>query len=155
MCALSLQGLDLQVLLHPVRAALAPDTRLAVTAERGPGVEPPTVDVHLTGVVPGRDFPLERVFDLRNAEAGVLSVVAKHGHPLFVAVPLDEHLLENGVGAALACRLFAEKTLSMGKAAKLANLSPEAFVAQLGAMGIPAVDYPPEDLDSELDILAS
>ena len=28
------------------------------------------VDVHLKGVVPGRDFPLERVFDLRNAEAG-------------------------------------------------------------------------------------
>ena len=28
------------------------------------------VDVHLTGVVPGRDFPLDRVHDLRNAEAG-------------------------------------------------------------------------------------
>ena len=28
------------------------------------------VDVHLEGVVPGRDFPLDRVFDLRNAEAG-------------------------------------------------------------------------------------
>ena len=28
------------------------------------------VDVHLKGVVPGRDFPLDRVFDLRNAEAG-------------------------------------------------------------------------------------
>lgn len=28
------------------------------------------VDVHLTGVVPGRDFPLDRVLDLRNAGAG-------------------------------------------------------------------------------------
>jgi prolyl-tRNA synthetase len=28
------------------------------------------VDLHLKGVVPGRDFPLDRVFDLRNAEAG-------------------------------------------------------------------------------------
>ena len=28
------------------------------------------VDVHLKGVVPGRDFPLDRVFDLRNADAG-------------------------------------------------------------------------------------
>ena len=27
-------------------------------------------DVHYTGVVPGRDFPLGRLFDLRNAEAG-------------------------------------------------------------------------------------
>ncbi|MEO6811404.1 MAG: proline--tRNA ligase [Isosphaeraceae bacterium] len=28
------------------------------------------VDVHLTGVVPGRDFPLEKVLDLRKAERG-------------------------------------------------------------------------------------
>jgi len=28
------------------------------------------VDVHLKGVVPGRDFPLDRLFDLRNADAG-------------------------------------------------------------------------------------
>jgi prolyl-tRNA synthetase len=28
------------------------------------------VDVHFTGVVPGRDFPLDRVFDLRNALGG-------------------------------------------------------------------------------------
>jgi prevent-host-death family protein len=98
----------------------------------------------------------ERTGDLvRNAEAGQLSVVAKHGHPLFVAVPLDAHLLQSGVGIALACRLFAEKTLSLGKAAKLADLSPEAFIAHLGAMGIPAVDYSPEELDRELDALAS
>jgi prevent-host-death family protein len=98
----------------------------------------------------------ERTGDLvRNAEAGQLSVVAKHGHPLFVAVPLDAHLLEHGVGVALACRLFAEHVLSLGKAAKLADLSPEAFIAQLGAMGIPAIDYPPEDLDRELAALAS
>ena len=53
----------------------------------------------------------ERTGDLvRNAEAGQLSVVAKHGHPLFVAVPLDAHLLESGVSVALACRLFAERS---------------------------------------------
>jgi prevent-host-death family protein len=91
----------------------------------------------------------ERTGDLvRNAEAGQLSVVWKHGHPLFVAVPLDEHLLKSGVGVALACRLFAEKAISLGKGAKLAGLTPEAFIAQLGAMGIPAVDYPVEDLDA-------
>ncbi len=95
----------------------------------------------------------ERTGDLvRNAEAGHLSVVAKHGHPLFVAVPLDEHLLENGVAVALACRLFAEGVLSLGKAARLSGLSPEGFIEQLGAMGIPAVDYPPEELEGELGV---
>lgn len=98
----------------------------------------------------------ERTGELvRQAEAGRLSLVAKHGHPLFVAVPLDEHLLEQGVAVALACRLFAEKAVSLGKAAKLAGLPVEAFVERLGAMGIPAVDYPAEELDQELAALQS
>jgi prevent-host-death family protein len=93
----------------------------------------------------------ERSGDLvRNAEAGHLSLVAKHGHPLFVAVPLDEHLLTSGVTVALACRLFAEKALSLGKAARLAGLSPQSFIEHLGAMGIPATDYDPAELDDEL-----
>jgi prevent-host-death family protein len=93
----------------------------------------------------------ERTGELvREAEAGHLSIVAKHGRPLFVTVPLDEHLLKEGVAVALAIRLFAEKVVSLGKAAKLAQLPIEAFIAQLGAAGVPAVDYPPEELDEEL-----
>lgn len=96
----------------------------------------------------------ERTGELvREAEAGHLSLVAKHGRPLFVAVPMDEHLLKEGVAVALAIRLFAEKTVSLGKAAKLARLSVEDFIARLGAMGVPAVDYPPEELDEELAVL--
>ena len=97
----------------------------------------------------------ERTGELvRNAEAGRLSIVAKHGHPLFVAVPLDEHLLESGVAVALACRLFAEKVLGLGKAARLANLPIEALIERLGAMGIAVADYPPEEIEGELDHLA-
>lgn len=98
----------------------------------------------------------ERTGELvRNAEAGQLAVVAKHGHPLFVAVPLDEHALSAGVTVALACRLFADQVLSLGKAARFAGLSTEDFIARLGAMGIAAVDYPVDELDAELDTLAS
>lgn len=98
----------------------------------------------------------ERTGELvRQAEAGHLSLVAKHGHPLFVAVPLDEHLLEQGVGVALACRLFADEVVSLAKAARLAGLSVEAFTERLAAMGIPAVDYPPEEIDQELAAIKS
>ncbi len=96
----------------------------------------------------------ERTGDLvRNAEAGHLSVVAKHGHPLFVAVPLDEHLLEVGVAVALACHLFSEGAVSLGKAARLAKLSSETFIERLAAMGIPTVDYPVQEIDDEIDVL--
>lgn len=98
----------------------------------------------------------ERTGDLvRNAEEGHLSLISKHGHPLFIAVPLDEHLLESGVAIALACRLFAEGTLSLGKATRLAGLSPQSFIERLGAMGIPTVNYEPAELDGELAQLRS
>lgn len=96
----------------------------------------------------------ERTGDLvREAEAGHLSLIAKHGRPLFVAVPVDEHLLKEGVAISLAVRLVAEKAVSLGKGARLAGLPVEEFVARLGAMGVPAVDYPPEELDQELAAL--
>lgn len=96
----------------------------------------------------------ERTGELvRQAEAGHLSVVAKHGRPLFVTVPVDEHLLREGVVVALAVRLFAEKAISLGKAAKLAGRSLEDFITHLGATGVSAVDYPSEEIDEELAAL--
>ena len=35
---------------------------------------------------------------IRDAEAGKLSIVTKHGQPVFVAVPFDETLLKAGWG---------------------------------------------------------
>ena len=93
----------------------------------------------------------ERTGELvRNAEQGKLAVVAKHGHPLFVAVPLDEEMLRSGVHVALAIKLFQDGTMSLGRAAKLAGLSYEAFVEHLSSIGVAVVDYPPEELDREL-----
>ncbi len=93
----------------------------------------------------------ERTGDLvRDAEAGQLAVVTKRGRPLFVAVPFDETLIREGVDVAMAAKLYTEGLLSLTRAARLAQLSPEAFIEKLGAMGINVVDYPPEELDQEL-----
>jgi prolyl-tRNA synthetase len=45
------------------------------------------VDVHLKGVVPGRDFPLEQVHDLRNADAG--DPCPRCGQPLKITAGLE------------------------------------------------------------------
>ena len=96
----------------------------------------------------------ERTGDLvRNAEQGNLAIVAKHGRALFVAVPMDDSLLRHGVQVALAIKLFQERTVSLGKAAKLAGLDQETFIDRLSSLGVPAVDYPAEDLDRELATL--
>ena len=86
----------------------------------------------------------------RTAEAGEISVIAKHGQPLFLAVPFDDALIEYGVKVDIAVKLFESDFLTLGKAARLAGLSQEAFIEILGAMGIPVVKYEPSELEEEL-----
>jgi len=90
---------------------------------------------------------------VRCAEAGELSVIAKHGQPIIVAVPLDESLLSNGVMASLAVKLFRDHVVSIGKAAKIAKMTKLAFIGLLGQHGIPAIDYPGSELDAEMALL--
>jgi antitoxin (DNA-binding transcriptional repressor) of toxin-antitoxin stability system len=96
----------------------------------------------------------ERTGDLvRTAESGRLSIVTKYGHPVFVAVPLNEHAPTQGLSIAIACRLFADKVLRLGKAARMANISVESFIGHAGDMGIPSVDYSVDELNHELELL--
>ena len=96
----------------------------------------------------------ERTGDLvHDAEAGRLSVVTKHGRPVFVAVPFDENVVKSGVNIALAVKLFQEGVLSAAKAARFAGFKVADFAAYLTKLGIPVVDYAPEELEGELKAL--
>jgi len=81
---------------------------------------------------------------------GNLSVVTKHGRPVFIAVPFDENVLKAGVSVALAVKLYAEDVLSLGKAAKFTGCTVAEFTEQLGKAGIPSVRYSAEELEEEL-----
>ena len=94
----------------------------------------------------------DRTGDLvRDAEAGKLSVVTKHGHPVFVAVPFDELLLKNGINVALAVKLFDEDRITLAQGAKLAAMSLSEFIDLLGSMQIAVARYAPGELDREVD----
>jgi prevent-host-death family protein len=87
---------------------------------------------------------------IRDAEAGKLSVITKHGTPVFVAVPFDEILLQEGVGVALAIKLFDEEHISLSRAARMAGRSASEMIDLLGKHGIPVIRTTPEDLEREL-----
>jgi prevent-host-death family protein len=91
---------------------------------------------------------------IRGAEEGHLSVVTKHGNPVFVAVPFDEVLLESGVRVSLALRLFDDGTLTLAQAAKVAGVGVETFIEHVGAAGLTVVRTPADELDSELEVIA-
>jgi predicted HTH domain antitoxin len=87
---------------------------------------------------------------IHGAEIGKLSLVTKHGHPVFLAVPFSEDLLELGLRPAMAIKLYKEGTLTLGKAAKLAGDSVEGFMDKLSHIGVPVVNFNPDDLSKEI-----
>ena len=88
---------------------------------------------------------------IRDAESGRLSVITKHGRPVFVAVPFDELLIREGIGLALALRLFQQADISLGKAARLAGMDRQEFLAELHRQEIPVTELSETELDEELE----
>ena len=88
----------------------------------------------------------------REAEAGHISLITRRGQPLFMAVPMSESLLDQGARVSLAEHLFKEGILSLGKAAKTAGMPYVLFCEHLSRLGIPVVDYSPDELEEELRV---
>lgn len=89
---------------------------------------------------------------IRRAEEGRMSLITKHGRPTILALPFDERLLEFGVYGALAVRLFEQGLVSLSQAAKISKRPIRDFLELLRDSGVAAVDYPPEELDEEMEI---
>lgn len=88
---------------------------------------------------------------IRGAESGELSLVTKHGQPVFVAVPFNEALLKSGVQRSLAAHLFAEGHMTLVQAAKLAGISASEMLDELASRNITVVDYSEDELADELE----
>lgn len=87
---------------------------------------------------------------IRGAEEGKLSVITKHGTPVFVAVPFDETLVREGITVALAVHLFDEEQISLGKAAQLAGMSRPDFTKHLAQMGVAVIRTTSAELEQEI-----
>lgn len=89
----------------------------------------------------------------RDAEQGRLALITKDGRPVMVAVPFDERLLDLGIHRAMAVHLFESGQATLSQSARIAGEPLVDFIAILGRLGIPVVDYPPEELEQELAVL--
>ena len=90
---------------------------------------------------------------IRGAEEGRISIITKHGVPVFLAVPFDELLVQTGLPVALAMRLFEQEVVSLSQAAKLACVAEEDFLEKLAVAGIAVARYDPAEVDEELAVL--
>ena len=87
---------------------------------------------------------------IHDAEAGKLSLITKHGRPVFLAIPFTDELIEFGLRSALAVHLYKEGVLTLAKAAKLSGESLEGFITILSKLGISVIHYTIKDVDEEL-----
>jgi predicted HTH domain antitoxin len=62
-------------------------------------------------------------------------------------IPVEEARL------LLMVKLFETGKLSLGQAAKMAGYSKPTFIELLGKLGVPVIDYPPEELEQEMNYL--
>ena len=99
-----------------------------------------------------RDLRLRSSELVRDAEAGRLSVITKHGKPSALTIPFDQRLIDLGLAKDLALFLFERKFITMAKGAKIACLTLDAFMDMLAQTGAVAVEYPPTELDRELKV---
>jgi prevent-host-death family protein len=89
---------------------------------------------------------------IKEAQAGHLSIITKHGRPAAIALPFDARLLEQGVHHHLAATLFEQKQVTLVQAAKIADLSVEEFLEVLSLSNIDAVDYAATELEDEMSV---
>ena len=87
---------------------------------------------------------------IHDAEAGKMSLITKHGRPVFLTIPFTDDLIELGLRPALAVHLYKEGVFTLAKAAKLSGESLEGFIAMLSKLGISIIHYTIKEVDEEL-----
>jgi predicted HTH domain antitoxin len=103
-----------------------------------------------------------RVHELKNNPSEALRrarkapvIVMKGDEPEAIIFHLDkdELLSKAGVRQALAAALFKDGHLSLGRAAKLADMPLGEFIPFLGHQGIPAITGTAEDVRKDIEAL--
>lgn len=89
---------------------------------------------------------------LRKARKDMV-VVMNRDKPDALLVHLDKELSLPGVRAALATALFRDGHLSLGRAARLADMDLPAFMRHVSRLGIPAIGGTAEEASRDLDTL--
>ena len=89
----------------------------------------------------------------QSALAGEYVLVTNRSDPVSLAIPFDEELLRSGVHVNLAIKFYEEGVLSLPRAAKLARLPLEDFLARLATLGIVVVEQDADELEADLAAL--
>ena len=100
-----------------------------------------------------RDFRESIDTFVNDTELDKLTIVTKHGKPVFVTVPFSKEIVKSGVMFVLAARFFQDGIMSIGRAALFAGCSTSEFIDYLGKAGIPSVHYSAEELEQELYVI--
>src|SRR5579871_1585549 len=89
----------------------------------------------------------------RARKAPVIVMKGDKPEAIIVHLDKDELLSKAGVRQALASALFKDGYLSLGRAARLADMPIGEFIPYLGRQGIPAIAGTPQEALEDLETL--
>lgn len=69
-----------------------------------------------------------------------------------LSIELPSYISSDEARLFLAAKLYEVGKLSLGKAAQLSGYSKSTFIEILSKMGIPVINYSPDDLERELSL---
>ncbi len=70
---------------------------------------------------------------------------------LTINIPNAADIDDKEAKMALASKQYERGRLSLGQAAKLAGYSKATFMELLAEFNVPVINYPPEELDEDID----
>ncbi len=87
---------------------------------------------------------------LSDAQVGEITEVTREGEPVFMAVPIGASLDSRRIRLEIAVSLFDHERVSLGVAARIAGLSINEMIDELGRRRIPVIRYSKEDFEEEM-----
>ncbi|MBI4754971.1 MAG: UPF0175 family protein [Betaproteobacteria bacterium] len=87
---------------------------------------------------------------LADARRGEPALIVENGEPVLMTIPMGQGLEAREVRLELAVGLFDREQVSLGIAARIAGLSIEEMIDELGRRLIPVVRYRAEEFEEEM-----
>lgn len=90
---------------------------------------------------------------VKETKDGKTSLLVENNEPVAAVLFFSETMLKEGMRVALAMKLFDGELVSVGQAAKLAELLLALFMESCSALGIPVARYESGEVEQELRVM--
>ena len=84
---------------------------------------------------------------------GIPVFLTEHSKPIGITIPLDDSIVNQSIKELLLFDLYKTGEISFGKLAEFLDVNKEKLRAMFMALNMPIIDYPPDEVKEEVELL--